>query len=56
MDTKQQLREALADLMAVDGLYDVPAIKERVMLARANVRRVFQRLDGAAHGQGGGHP
>ncbi len=44
MDVKQQLREVLADLMAVDGMSDPQAIKGRVIAARSNLRQVIQRM------------
>lgn len=51
METKQLLKDALAELMAVDGLYDVPVIKERVILARANLRKVIERMGGVSTGK-----
>ncbi len=44
MDTKQQLREVLADLMAVDGMSDAQAIKEWVACARTGLRQVIQQM------------
>jgi hypothetical protein len=40
----QQLREVLADLMAVDELSDAQAIKARVIVARTNLRQVIQQM------------
>ncbi len=43
MEVVKQLREVLADLMAVDGLTNPQAIKERVVAARTNLRRIIQQ-------------
>ena len=40
----QQLRNVLADLMAVDALSDAQAIKARVVAARTNLRQVIQQM------------
>ncbi|WP_300154026.1 hypothetical protein [Solidesulfovibrio sp.] len=40
----RQLREVLADLMAVDGLTNPQAVKERVVAARTNLRQVIQQM------------
>lgn len=44
MDVKQQLREVLADLMAVDGMIDPQAIKAWVAVARGSLRQVIQHM------------
>ncbi len=45
MDVMRELREVLADLMAVDGVSDAVAIKTRVLKARMSLRRLIQAMD-----------
>jgi len=48
MDTKYLVKDALAELMAVDGLDGVTAIKIHVGAARACLRMVLEQMEGVA--------